>query len=95
MADLLNSQEINDLLNSVISPEEETTQVETRKKTLPKQKIYSNKVYKNNRFSYPYNSPVIKNENIVSNPNPLSVYLLNKVIVRTLDNYVECLKKKN
>ena len=93
MADLLSQQEIDDLLNSSMS-DDEIMEEDTHEKLPHERKIYSYKVYKNSRFSFPYNSPVIKKENIVFNPNPESAELLNKVVVRTLDNYVEYLKNK-
>ena len=91
MADILSQQEIDDLLNSSMS-DDEITEEDTYEKVSQKLKIYSCKVCKNSRFSYPYNSPVIKKENIVFDPNPESVNLLNKVAVRTIDNYVKYLK---
>lgn len=97
MADLLIQQEIDDLLNSSLLNDEITEKVskaDTNEKLPHERKIYFYKVNKNSRFSFPYNSPVIKKENIVFNPNLESVDFLNKVVVRTPYNYIKYLKNK-
>ena len=94
MADILSQSEIDDLLNSVASPDEETAPDEKKQKTISSNKIFVHKIYKNSRFSFPYNSPVIKKENIVFNPVSGNGNHNDKTIVRTLDNYVEHRKNK-
>ena len=96
MADLLSQKEIDNLLNSTISAEETSDKVsevaEEKVKSRPKTFAY-NKVRKV-RFTYQYQSPVIKKENLVFNPDQDTIDFGNKVIVRTLDNYIKYLKNK-
>jgi len=96
MGELLSQNEIDDLLGSPMSAEElaEETGEETHEKPRTKLKTFNFKQNKNVRFAFPYHSPVIKKENMVFNPETESGNIANKVVVRTLDNYVEFLKNK-
>ena len=95
MADILDQNEIDDLLNESAAdenPTEETSEVETEAKPRLKSKTYHYKVNKNVRFPVPYHSPVVKKENVVLNPDSEPERSYNKVVVRTLDNYLDYLK---
>ena len=96
MADLLSQKEIDNLLNSTISAEETSDSVsevtEERGKSRPK--TFAHNRVRSVRFTYTYQSPVIKKENLIFNPDPDRDITENKVIVRTLDNYIKYLNNK-
>ena len=103
MADILNQNEIDELLNSSAEAEgtaDETTgqeveeEIKEKIKEKSKTKTFTYTVDKNKRFPVPYHSPVVKKENMLFNPNPGSQDHSNKIIVRTLDNYVEHIENK-
>ncbi|NVM03012.1 MAG: hypothetical protein HWN67_11785 [Candidatus Helarchaeota archaeon] len=94
MADLLSQDEIDNLLNSTITTDETSTEtVEgTKEKVQIKMRTFSFKRDKNIRFLFPYQSPVIKRGNFLFNPDPDKENDENKVVVRSLENYVGYLK---
>ena len=94
MADLLSQNEIDNLLNSTITADETSTETGevTKEKAQIKMRTFSFKVDKNIRFLFPYQSPVIKRENFLFNPGTDKEKDKNRVVVRSLKNYVEYLK---
>ncbi|NVM04553.1 MAG: hypothetical protein HWN67_19680 [Candidatus Helarchaeota archaeon] len=96
MADLLSQKEIDQLLDSSITGDETSKDVVegVQEKVLVKTKTFSYKMDKNIRFPFPYYSPVIKKENIIFDPSPDVEDVENKVVVRSLKNYIEYSKNK-
>jgi len=96
MADLLSQNEIDNLLNSTITTDDTSTETGevTKEKVQIRMRTFSFKRDKNIRFLFPYQSPVIKRENFLFNPGPDKENDENKVVVRSLENYVGYLKHK-
>jgi hypothetical protein len=96
MADLLSQKEIDNLLNSTISAAETSDSVSevAEEKVKSRPKTFAHNKVRSVRFTYSYQSPVIKKENLIFNPEPDKVEIGNKVIVRTLDNYIKYLTNK-
>lgn len=94
MADLLSQNEIDNLLSSTITADETSTETGeiTKEKVQVKLRTFSFKRDKNIRFLFPYQSPVIKREKFLFNPGPDKEKEKNRVVVRSLENYVEYLK---
>lgn len=96
MADLLSQKEIDNLLDSTISTVETSDKVDgiTEEKVKSRPKTFAYNKIRNVRFIYTYQSPVIKRETMILNPDPNTVEIEGKIIVRTLENYVKYLKDK-
>ncbi len=97
MADLLNQNDIDDLLNSSISEESEQDSAglgEHEAVSTGRTKTYSFKTNKNIPFSFPYLSPIIKRNKIIFNPNPEIEKDRGKIVVRSLENYSKFLEYK-
>lgn len=96
MADLMTQNEIDQLLKSAIGGNEgagigdidKDTEKEENKKS-SKTKTYSYQKRKDLRFSFPYQSPVIKREQYIFDPNPNSSVPEGAVVVRTIKNYLD------
>lgn len=99
MADLLSQKEIDDLLNSSISDEASDSADESgsgtqEKRSSSRMKTFSFKKNKNIRFAFPYQSPVLKRNNFVYDPEPTVEETDEVHIVRSVENYVEYVKSK-
>ena len=94
MADLLSQNEIDNLLSSSITADETSTETDEvpKEKVQTKMRTFSFKRDRNIRFLFPYQSPVIKREKFLFNPVPDKEKDKNRVVVRSLENYVEYLK---
>jgi hypothetical protein len=99
MAELMDQSEIDALLNSSLSAIDEDTGIggepaaDTPGPTGGKRtKIYTHKEDKNQRFSFPYHSPIVKRRRFVLNPTPEADVPEDVPVVRTLANYVEFVK---
>ncbi len=99
MADLLSQNEIDNLLNSSLEEESSSesdvgSDIVGQGKTTGKLKTFSFKKEKNIRYTFPYNSPVLKKENVIFNPGPDAEIDESKPVVRSLKNYVEYINFK-
>lgn len=72
MAEIISQNDIDDLFSSLVPDEE------TQEESQHKQKTYHHKENKNTRYSYPYQSPVIKKKRCSSIPIPLQEIYLTK-----------------
>lgn len=96
MSDLMSQNEIDQLLKSAMGGNEDSNigdidkdiAKEEGKKT-SKNKTYSYQKRKDLRFSFPYQSPVIKREQYIFDPNPNSNVPEGTVVVRTIKNYLD------
>ena len=92
MADLLNQDEIDALLNSgttddaseAADPAEDGDGV----KSGGRAKKFYHEEHKNDRFRFRYHSPVVKQSRFLWNPDPTSSVPRDTMVVRSLDNYI-------
>jgi len=99
MADILSQNEIDDLLNSNLGGDlSDSSSSEEGEDIVPvstgRQKVFKPPRKDNSGFKFEYRSPVIKREQIIFNPNTPIESSKEKVVVRTLPNYSEYLRKK-
>ena len=62
---------------------------------LPVEKVYRKPKKRVSSFKFPYQSPVIKSSNVIYDPESDISESVNKVVVRSLDNYMEYVMNKN
>lgn len=99
MAEFINQQEIDALLNSVLNnPNDEKTDQKKEEKTDSTEPV-KNKYFKAQKaegLRYPslYRSPIIKKEDVVFDPVHHESEIDGKVVVRTLRNFLQSLQHK-
>lgn len=97
MAEFINQQEIDSLLNSVLNnPTEEKT--DQKKEEKPESAEIKNKYFKavkEEGLRYPslYRSPVIKQEDVVFDPDHNETESGGKIVVRTLKNFLQTMQQ--
>ncbi len=101
MAELMSQAEIDELLKSTVggdsSPEEsaESDDSQESSKVGKRSKTFSAPKKKELRFHFPYQSPILKSEHYVFNPDPEREPPEDKPVVRTLSNFMEYLRSRN
>ena len=101
MAELMSQAEIDELLKSTVGGDggaEETVEEEGSQessKISKRMKTFSAPKKKELRFHFPYQSPVLKSEHYVFNPDPGHEPPRDRPVVRTLSNFMEYLKNRN
>lgn len=92
---VISQDDIDELLNGAL---EEPTEdgASTNNSKVKDEKVYKSPKIEAKRISFPYQSPIIKSCNIVYNPQIENDTYPNgkKVIVRSLDNYIEYITKR-
>ena len=98
MSELMSQNEIDQLLKTAIggnedieTPKDEKTGSENN---IPKGKHYKCKKDNDLRYTTSYQSPVIKRENYIFNPDLKQLIPENAIVVRTLKNYMQLHEKK-
>ena len=99
MAELMDQSEIDALLNSSmedLDAESDSGGDDASESSGPgkKNKIFTFREIKNRRFTFPYHSPVVKQKQFILNPEPDASLPEDVPIVRTLNNYVEYVKRR-
>ena len=101
MAELMSQAEIDELLKGTVSSTDADTAIggdelstDMGSRQSQKAKTYSYPKKRELRFCFPYQSPVVKKEHYVLDPDPDFSAPDNTIVVRTLNNYVEYVRKK-
>ena len=92
---VISQNDIDELLNNALEiPEEDGDSTNTCK--VEDDKVYRAPRIGAKRINFPYQSPIIKSRNVVYNPDNVTdkFSATEKVIVRSLDNYMEYIMKK-
>jgi len=99
MAEILSQNEIDDLLNSSLgdevsedAPSENMGDVGASPSG--KQKVFKPPKKDNSSFKFEYRSPVIKKDRVIFNPNVSMESTQERIVVRSLPNYADYLRKK-
>jgi len=96
MADSLNQNEIDELLNANIGLDESGPEPEQFvRESKVNSKVFKRKKDTALRFVYQYRSPVIKKENVIYNPSNGMQSSNGKVVVRDLKNYALYHRKRS
>jgi len=102
MAELMSQAEIDELLKSTVGGSDsgaeeviEADEAPETSKSGKRSKTFSAPKKKELRFHFPYQSPILKSENYVFNPDPEGEPPHDKPVVRTISNFVEYLKSRN
>jgi len=95
----ISQSEIDELLSSSASAisegdkeKEEETEVKAPGVSRPKTYYFQEK--KTNRFVFSYQSPVVKREKMLFNPGKDVQQMTGKIVVRTLDNYMNYIRSR-
>ena len=100
MAELLSQSEIDDLLSSTLGEDSDPMASagdmggDVPAAPSGRQKIFKPPKKTIDSFKYEYRSPVIKRNNIVLNPMTDSEAGRDKIVVRSLANYADFLRRK-
>lgn len=92
---VISQNEIDELLNNALgAPDEGNDSTNTGK--VRDDKVYRAPRIEAKRINFPYKSPIVKSRNVIYNPNNGTdkFAVTDKVIVRSLDNYMEYIVKK-
>lgn len=92
---VISQNDIDELLNNALEvPDEGDESTNTDK--VRDDKVYKAPRIEAKRINFPYMSPIVKSRNIVYNPNNGTdeFAVTDKVIVRSLNNYMEYIAKK-
>lgn len=104
MSDLLDQNAIDELLSSAFSDDDITSDSDFAvERDIPAQEKGQGKSHfkgfkrKHRRFHYQYNSPLIKQENVIINPDASlgNIENIDRPVVRTLKNYIQFKNLKN
>ena len=92
---VISQSDIDELLNNALDDHEVGGESEGREK-VKDEKVYRAPRIEAKRLDFPYKSPIIKSRNVVYNPNNGSSKYSpsNKVVVRSLDNYIEYVTRR-
>lgn len=92
---VISQSDIDDLLNSALEdPDEDGESTNTSK--VRNDKVFKAPSIEAKRINFPYQSPIIKSRNVMYNPNKRTnkFSAADKIIVRSLDNYIEYIVEK-
>ncbi|MFC1556761.1 hypothetical protein ACFL6I_19970 [candidate division KSB1 bacterium] len=99
MAEFLDQDAIDDLLNTSIDVDSETTKTDTANEQRKNSSLVTKRIFKPSfrpkmRFDYNYRSPVIKREDLLIDPEQINEEAKTKSVVWTLRNYNSARRKK-